>query len=133
MEQKNKTFHYTYSAKQQDELRAIREKYQPKEDEKMVQLRKLDASADRAGTVAGLAVGLIGMCMFGLGMFFSLRRQDQYFVMGIVIGVIGMVLMGIATPLSRAVTHHRREQIAPEVLRLADELEQEQENGGEED
>lgn len=42
MENKNETFTYTYSSKQQEEIRNIRSKYLPKEEDKMEQLRRLD-------------------------------------------------------------------------------------------
>ena len=48
MEEKKESFHYTYSAKQQEEIQSIRKKYLPQED-KMEQLRRLDlpAAGDR--------------------------------------------------------------------------------------
>ena len=49
MENKNETFTYTYSAKQQEEIRNIRSKYLPKEEDKMEQLRRLEfEDIDRA-------------------------------------------------------------------------------------
>ena len=39
---KKDTFTYTYSAKQQEEIRNIRKKYLPREEDKMEQLRRLD-------------------------------------------------------------------------------------------
>ena len=46
------TFSYTYSANEQEEIRRIREKYQPGEADKMEQLRRLDESTTRKGTPA---------------------------------------------------------------------------------
>jgi len=125
MEQNNETFHYTYSAKQQEEIRAIREKYLPKSDGKMIQLRKLDASAERAGTIAALVIGLGGTMLFGTGMYFTIDLEGGYFAPGIVIGLAGLAMMGVAPIIRSIVVRRKREQIAPEVLRLADELEQE--------
>lgn len=127
MEQNSNTFNYTYSAAQQEEVRAIREKYEPQsgKNAKMEQLRKLDASVDRAGTITGLMVGIAGVLLFGLGMYFSISLSGGYFVPGIIIGVAGMALMGLSVPINRIVVRRRREQIAPEILRLTDELMQE--------
>ena len=44
MDNGNNTFHYTYSAKQQEEVQRIRKKYLPPEEDKMEQLRRLDRS-----------------------------------------------------------------------------------------
>ena len=41
----SQNFEYTYSAKQQEEVEAIRKKYLPKEEDKMETLRKLDRKA----------------------------------------------------------------------------------------
>ena len=48
MENKQNTFQYTYSAKQQEEIRRIRKKYLPQEktEDKMEQLRRLDQRDD---------------------------------------------------------------------------------------
>ena len=45
MEERQDTFHYTYSARQQSEIEQIRSKYLPPEENKMDQLRRLGRSA----------------------------------------------------------------------------------------
>ena len=47
MEENKRTFTFTYSASQQEEVKRIREKYAPpvKEEDKMEQLRRLDKAA----------------------------------------------------------------------------------------
>ena len=51
MSEKN-TFEFSYSAKEQDEIRKIREKYIPQEENKLEQLRRLDASATTPAAIA---------------------------------------------------------------------------------
>ena len=70
MENRKDTFYYTYSAKQQEEIRNIRKRYLPQEPEenKMEQLRRLDQSATKKGTVVSLIVGIIGCLLLGVGM-----------------------------------------------------------------
>ena len=63
-----KGFQYTYSAKEQNEINDIRKKYLPKEEDKMAQLRRLDASVYRKGTVVSLVIGIIGALIMGAGM-----------------------------------------------------------------
>lgn len=123
-----KGFQYTYSAKEQNEINDIRKKYLPKEEDKMEQLRRLDASVYRKGTAASLVIGTIGALIMGAGM--SLVMTDigekigmtSVMVPGIVIGVVGMIGVCLAYPVYQAVTKHERERIAPEILRLSDEL-----------
>ena len=68
MDVKKETFNYTYSAKQQREIAKIREKYLPREENKLDALRRLDKKASRKGTVVSLILGVIGCLVMGVGM-----------------------------------------------------------------
>ncbi len=121
---KSEKFEYTYSPKQQTELEKIRRKYsEDTEETKMDRLRKLDKSVTRPGTTIAVALGIIGTLTMGVGMCCVL--EWDIFVPGIIIGVIGMAVMGTAYPVYKAVTALRKKKIAPEILRLTDEIEQE--------
>lgn len=124
MSEKKDTFHFSYSAKQQEEIRKIREKYLPKEENKMEQLRRLDESATRPGTIAAIIVGFIGALLLGVGMSCTMVWAEQFFIPGVIVGVLGIVLVGAAYPLYSRVTKKRRERLAPEIMRLTDELSQ---------
>ena len=123
----NHSFEYTYSAAQQKEVEEIRKKYLPKEEDKMEQLRKLHAIPTQKAQAASLAVGIVGALIMGTGM--SLAMTDigaalgsLAMVLGIFAGVVGMVLVALAYPAYNRVLKKQREKIAPEILRLADEL-----------
>lgn len=120
----NESFSYTYSAKQQEEIKAIREKYIPAADDKMEQLRRLDASATRPGRVAALTLGIVGSLLLGIGMCCCMVWGDSIvvFVIGIVVGVAGIVGASLAYPMYTRMTKRQREKIAPEVLKLTEEL-----------
>ena len=124
MSEKKDTFHFSYSAKQQEEIRKIREKYLPKEENKMEQLRRLYESATRPGTIAAIIVGVIGALLLGVGMSCTMVWAEQFFIPGVIVGVLGIVLVGAAYPLYSRVTKKRRERLAPEIMRLTDELSQ---------
>lgn len=120
-------FSFTYSAQQQKEIEAIRKKYLPKEADKMEQLRKLHAIPTRKAQRASLAVGIIGALIMGTGM--SLAMTDigavlgsLAMVIGIIVGIVGMALVALAYPIYNRVLKKQREKIAPEILRLSDEL-----------
>lgn len=120
----NETFNYTYSASQQEEIKKIREKYSaPKEQEnKIERLRQLDKSVTRPGTIAALIVGIASSLIMGTGMSMCMVWGDELFIPGIVVGVAGMIGVAIAYPLYSAVTKKRKEKLAPEIIRLSDEL-----------
>lgn len=123
-------FKYTYSAKEQDEIKRIRQKYQCQEEDGMTRLRKLDASATSKATVIALVLGIVGTLILGTGM--SLIMTDlpavlgmtgiTNMIVGIIAGLLGIILVALAYPVYNKVLAREREKIAPEILRLTDEL-----------
>ena len=116
------TFTYTYSAKEQEEIKNIRKKYVVPEEDKMEQLRRLDAGVTKKGTTVSLIVGIAGTLLLGIGMCCCMVWQNAWFIPGIVVGVIGIAVLAAAYPLYNRVTQKEREKIAPEIIRLTDEL-----------
>lgn len=119
-----KGFEFTYSAPEQKEVRRIREKYLPREqkESKLDKLRRLDREAERPGRIWSISLGVIGTLLMGAGMSCTMVTT-QYFVPGIVIGVIGIAVLSCAYPLYRSITRRQREKIAPQILRLSEEIE----------
>ena len=97
----NNAFEYTYSAEKQQEIEAIRKKYLPKEEDKMEQLRRLHAIPTHKAQAA-------------LGVF--------ALVLGAAVGLAGLVMVALAYPLYNRILRKERQRIAPEILRLTDEL-----------
>jgi hypothetical protein len=125
-------FSYTYSAKQQAELKKIREKYEAPTDteDKMTKLRRLDASVTKTAQTVAIILGIIGSLILGFGMSLVMTElanilgayKDMAMVLGIAIGLVGVILVSVAYPIYNAIVKHRRKKIAPEILRLTDEL-----------
>ena len=115
-------FRYTYSAKEQEELIRIRQKYAPPEEDKMEQIRRLDRSVTEKGTVISIVLGVLGTLILGLSMSCALVWQGMLFLPGIFIGLAGIGILASAYPVYNHVTRKERERIAPEILRLTDEL-----------
>lgn len=118
------TFNYTYSASQQEEIKKIREKYSApgEQEDKMERLRRLDRSVTKPGTIISVIVGVIGALIMGTGMSMCMVWGGEFFIPGIIIGVVGILSVIAAYPLYNAVTKKRREKLAPEIIRLSDEL-----------
>ena len=119
--QKN-SFQYTYSAREQAKIKEIRSKYLPKEVSKMEQLQRLDAAVTQKATLRAITTGIIGTLIMGAGMSMCMVFDRAWFIPGIVIGLIGMAIIGAAYPLYNRVLKKERARIAPEILRLTDEL-----------
>lgn len=118
----NEAFKYNYSAKEQEEIRRIREKYLPKEENKMELIRKLDAGATKKGVVSSLILGILSCLVLGAGMSMVMVGGSNLFVLGIVTGLIGLAGMATAYPLYVRITKRERELIAPQILKLTEEL-----------
>ena len=121
------SFKMTYSAKQQEEIRSIRQKFVPKEESKMDRLRALDACVTQKGTMVSIIVGIIGAMVLGCGMSlimsdFGAALGTAAFPAGIALGAIGLVSVALAYPFYNHTLKKEREKIAPQILQLADEL-----------
>lgn len=122
MEERNESFVYTYSAKEQEELKNIRKKYEPVKESKMEQLRRLDTGVTNKATTAGLVIGTCGTLVLGAGMSMCMVWQGLWFIPGIALGLLGIAAAAAAYPFYCRVLKKEREKIAPEILRLSDEL-----------
>lgn len=124
------SFKMTYCAQQQEEIDRIRKKYAPKEEDKMAQLRALDASVGKKAMAWALSVGIIGALLLGIGM--SLLMTDFGNVLGasseltaviaVAVGLVGIALIAAAYPVHRRTVRKERQKIAPTILRLTEEL-----------
>ena len=128
----NNGFQYTYSAKEQAELKRIRDKYTaPTEaEDKMARLRRLDASVTNTAQAVALVFGVIGTLILGFGMSLVMTELAESLgisgavamVIGIIVGIVGGILASLAYPIYNAIVKAKRKKLAPEIIRLTDEL-----------
>ena len=128
----NNGFQYTYSAKEQAELKRIRDKYTAPTaaEDKMAHLRRLDASVTNTAQAVALALGVIGTLILGLGMSLIMTEiaatlglsAEVAMVVGIIVGIVGGILATLAYPVYNAIVKAKRKKLAPEIIRLTDEL-----------
>ena len=88
----------------------------------MEQLRRLDESASRPGTIAALAVGILSTLILGVGMCCAMVWTDTMFLPGILIGIVGIAGLILSYPLYTIITKKQRKKLAPEIMRLTDVL-----------
>ena len=119
---KEEAFEYTYSAKRQEEIEAIKSKYLPPKEDKLEQLRKLDASVTVKATMWSIVMGVIGILIFGGGLSCTLVGAKNLFFPGIFLGLAGLLFMGLALPTYKIIEKKQRKKIAPQILALAEEL-----------
>lgn len=117
-------FTYKYSAAEQNEINRIKEKYLVKENSPsgLEKLRKLDRDATKKGTIVSLVLGVLGTLIMGGGMSLCMEGPEKFFLTGIIIGTIGIAGVVMAYPFYHRITKKEREKIAPEIIKLSDEL-----------
>lgn len=124
------TYSYTYSAKEQAELKKLRNKYMPEDENKLERLRRLDKSVTHKALAWALALGIVGAIVMGAGMSLIMTdmadtlglSQQSALLIGIPVGIVGGVMVGLSYPVYKHVSRREREKLAPEVMRLTDEL-----------
>lgn len=118
----NEKFVYSYSAKQQKEIEEIRSKYLPKKENKLDEIRKLDELVTKKATIISIAIGLISTLVFGFGLCCILEWKETMFIQGLVIGIFGVLGIVSAFPLYNIILRKQRSKIAHKILKLSDEL-----------
>ncbi len=117
----NNKFSYTYSAETLEEIENIRKKYTPQEETPLEKLRKLDNSVTNKASLISLTFGIISTLVLGVGMCCCLVWK-HLFVLGIVVGILGIAGVCIAYPLYKKVLETERKKIAPQILELAEQI-----------
>ncbi len=123
-------FVYTYSAKERKEVEEIRKRYTAEEkpsENAIERLRRLDREVTNKATAWALVIGILGALVLGTGMSFIMTEIGNVLgvwsiVLGVGIGIIGMALCAISYPVYSYVLERGRKKIAPEMIRLTDEL-----------
>ena len=123
----NHSFEYTYSPQRLQEVEEIRKAYLPKEENKLEQLRSLHAVPTRKAQAKAIATGVIGALLLGTGMSLCMTELGDALgnlamVLGILVGILGMVPVALAYPVFKRTLKKEREKIAPQILKLTDDL-----------
>jgi hypothetical protein len=122
LENMNEVFTYKYSADLQEEINKIRQKYLPKEENGLEQLRKLDRSVEQKGLIYALGLGVLGTLLLGGGLCLVLLGALQFFILGVITGVLGIIGIAAAYPINNYIIRRQRKKLAPIILKLADEI-----------
>ena len=118
----NNIFTYQYSAPRNAEVENIRNKYLPKDVNKMSLLKSLDKRVQLAGTMEGLTVGIIGCLIFGIGMCFGLDVFSGADWLAVLFCSAGGIIMLPAYYVYKKIAEKTKAKLAPEILRLSEEI-----------
>ncbi|MBR2848821.1 MAG: dihydropteridine reductase [Clostridia bacterium] len=104
---------------------SIAKEYAPKDNSKIVALRKLDKKAKMPATVFTYTFGIISALVFGTGMCFAMQVIGSGIagmLLGIVVGIIGMIGCGVNYPIYKKMIENGKKKYAFEIVELAREI-----------
>ena len=107
---------------------AIAKDYVPKDNSKIIALKKLDNKAKLPATIFTYTFGIIASLIVGTGMSLAMQVIGSGAVAmasGIVIGIIGFVLCGINYPIYNKMLEKGKAKYAYEIVELAREISEE--------
>ena len=107
---------------------SIANEYAPKDNSKIVALRKLDRKAKLPATIFTYTWGIISALVFGTGMCLGMQVIGSGItgmVIGIVIGIIGMIGCGVNYPIYNKILENGKKKYAYEIVELAREISEE--------
>ena len=104
---------------------SIAKEYAPKDNSKIIALRKLDAKAKMPAIIFAYTFGIISALVAGTGMCLSMQvigGTTMFTVLGIIIGIIGFACAGINYPVYKKLLENGKKKYAFEIVELAKEI-----------
>ena len=100
--------------------------YAPKNNSRIVALRKLDKKAKLPANVFAYTFGVIAALVLGVGMCLAMKvigdGSDAMMALGIVIGVVGIAGVSGNYPIYKKIREHGKKKYAFEIMQLAKEI-----------
>ncbi len=104
---------------------SIAKEYAPKDNSKIIALRKLDAKAKMPATIFTYTFGIVSTLVAGTGMSLSMQvigGTPLLTTIGIIIGVFGFICAGINYPIYKKMLENGKKKYAFEIVELAKEI-----------
>ena len=104
---------------------SIAKDYAPKDDSKIVALKKLDNRAKQPAIIFAYSFGIASSLVVGIGMCLAMQVIGSGIVsmaLGIVIGVIGFIGCGVNYPIYKKKLERGKAKYAYEIVELARQI-----------
>lgn len=105
---------------------SIAKEYSPKNDSKVVALKKLDRKAKLPANIFAYTVGVISALLLGVGMCLAMHvigaNNTGMFVLGIIIGVVGIFGVSINYFAYKKILQNSKEKYAADIIELAKQI-----------
>ena len=104
---------------------SIAKEYAPKNNSKIVALRKLDRKAKLGATVFTYTWGIISSLILGTGMCLSMQvigNGTTHMILGIAVGIVGIIGCGVNYPIYKRLLEKGKKKYAYEIVELARQI-----------
>ena len=104
---------------------SIAKDYAPKDNSKIVALKKLDNRAKLPATIFTYSFGIISALVFGTGMCLAMQVIGSGLagtVLGIIVGIIGLAGCGVNYPIYKKMLEKGKAKYAYEIVELARQI-----------
>lgn len=106
----------------------LAEEYAPKNDSKVIALKKLDKKAKNPANIFAYTYGIISTLILGTGMCLSMNiigGTPIFMILGIIVGIIGFIGVCINYPIYKRLLAKSRQKYSFEIVQLAKEISEE--------
>lgn len=107
---------------------SIAKDYAPKDNSKIIALKKLDAKAKLPATIFTYTFGILSTLVFGTGMCLAMQVIGSGLagmIIGVILGVLGIVGCGLNYPIYKKMLEKGKEKYAYEIVELARQISEE--------
>lgn len=104
---------------------SIAKDYAPKDNSKIVALKKLDSRAKLPATIFTYTCGIVSALVFGTGMCLAMQVIGSGVagvVIGILVGILGLVGCSVNYPIYKKMLEKGKAKYAYEIVQLAREI-----------
>ena len=104
---------------------SIAKEYAPKDNSKIVALRKLDAKAKNPANIFAYTFGIISALVLGTGMSLAMQVIGSgvaSIILGIIIGIVGIIGCCVNYPIYKKLLENGKKKYAYEIVELAREI-----------
>lgn len=104
---------------------SIAKDYAPKENSRIIALKKLDAKAKLPATIFTYSFGILSSLVAGLGMSLSMQVIGGTLpltVLGIILGVVGFTCCAVNYPIYKKLLERGKSKYAYEIMELARQI-----------
>lgn len=101
---------------------SIAKDYVPKDNSKIIELKKLDRYAKLPATVFTYSFGIVSSLGFGTGMCLAMKVIGNSMALGIAVGTIGLIGCVVNYPIYKRLLEKGKAKYAYEIVQLAREI-----------